>query len=221
MLTQTEPMTRSQQLLLAGFESLGVGVEDLPAGLGGLGRRELVFVNRLLEHGQMARAALEAGYAGEKEGAGVWASKTLRKAKVFRVYKAALAKVSADADQLVQRVYERSALWHAKAKAAAQEVEKLDGLLLSARVEHDGCKDQKVVESYETQRTRMMREERHYAQLAVREDTLLGSLLGKLRLDISGSVEHTHQHYVHGTEFTQKYAEARRRWEAQAHGGRN
>lgn len=211
--------SKERQLALDGFEEIGLGLDQLPQGVGECSVKELKFVNRLLQHGQLARAAQEAGYQGDREGAGVWASKTLRKPKVFRVYQAALRHVSADADKLVGRVCERSVLWHEKAKACAQEVAELDALLLERADSTTKGKEPGDTSYYETRRDRMMKQERHYAQLAAREDTLLGSLLGRLNLNVNVDKQVTH--YVAGNEFTQEFAAQRREWEAARNGSRN
>jgi len=224
--TATAALKQSQQLALDGFANLGVKTESLPSGIADVSAKELKFVNNLLKHGQMARAALEAGYQGEKDGAGVWASKTLRKAKVFRIYQAALSQVSQDADKLVGRVYERSVMWHERAKSAHEAIEQAQAkveFLERERQERmaEGVQDSKLhreaIKTAERDLAAAQTDERRYAALATKEDTLLGSLLGKLNLNVNLSGEVVH--YTAGNEVTEAFAVKRREWEAQH--GRN
>lgn len=161
------------------------GVGELPEGAANLKRREFAFVTYLLSHGQMARAAREAGYAPDS--AGAIASETLRKPKVFAFYQSCLAKVANNAEQLVMRTYERSVILHAKAMEAAQEVKDLDAELLlktQSTLEADAIKE---TATYESARERAVKAEKHYITLANQTDALLGALLGKLKLSTDDS----------------------------------
>lgn len=181
--TLPDPAAKPGQLLL--FEALGVN--ELPQGFADITGREQKFVLELLRHGQMARAARDAGYS--EASAGAIASETLRKPKVFAFYQRCLAGVAANADKLTARVCERSLLYHAKAMEAAQEVRDLDELILVGRKEN--FKNGTTTE-YETRREQAVKAEKHYAELATRTDTLLASLLGKLNIQVGGTVNHNH-----------------------------
>jgi phage terminase small subunit len=210
------------------------GIEELPEGVGDLSKRELRFLRNLVSHGQKAKAALEAGYGTTINSAAVAASKLLRKGKILRVYQQCLGSLSKNAEEVVKRTCERSVFLHAKAMEAAQEVEELDGLLLASRkdtysdVGENGPSVEQVTE-WETRRTKMVREERHYVSLANQTDTLLASLLGKLNVNVSGAVNHNHQHdHTHKTILVpaaalDTLATMRREQytEAQGQGGRN
>lgn len=158
---------------------------EIPAGVGEMSPREIKFVTRLLSHGQQGRAYEEAGYKATGPGAYVNGSKLLRKTKVFRFYRQCLSHVSQNAGRLIERVWERSILFHEKAIKAAQEVADLDARILEAEQSESGFGAkgpiQKSVRKYITARENMQREERHYAQLARQEDHLLGQLLGKIK----------------------------------------
>lgn len=173
----------TRQLLL--FEGIGVAAEQIPQGFGELTGREQKFVLNLLRHGQMARAAVEAGYS--ETSAGAIASETLRKPKVFAFYQRCLATVAANADAMTRRVAERSIVLHTKAMTAAQEVKDLDELILIAHRDETGAKA-KNVDEYESRREQAAKAEKHYTTLANQTDTLLASLLGKLTLNVQGTV---------------------------------
>ena len=173
----------ARQLLL--FEGIGVAAEQIPQGFGELTGREQKFVLNLLRHGQMARAAVEAGYS--ETSAGAIASETLRKPKVFAFYQRCLATVAANADAMTRRVAERSIVLHTKAMTAAQEVKDLDKLILIAHRDETGAKA-KDVDEFETRREQAAKAEKHYTTLANQTDTLLASLLGKLTLNVQGTV---------------------------------
>lgn len=175
-------MSDARQLTLAGLEGRlkESGLGELPEGASDLTRREFAFVTFLLGHGQMARAAREAGYS--EAAAAAIASETLRKPKVHAFYRRCLAKVANNAEQLVIRVYERSVLWHAKALEAAQEVQEAEAVLVRESTQNG--KNAHTLKTYETARDRAMRAEKHYEQMAARTDTLLGGLLGKLKLNV-------------------------------------
>ena len=173
----------TRQLLL--FEGIGVAAEQIPQGFGELTGREQKFVLNLLRHGQMARAAVEAGYS--ETSAGAIASETLRKPKVFAFYQRCLATVAANADAMTRRVAERSIVLHTKAMTAAQEVKDLDKLILIAHRDETGAKA-KDVDEFETRREQAAKAEKHYTTLANQTDTLLASLLGKLTLNVQGTV---------------------------------
>ena len=175
------PAAEAKQLLL--FEAIGVA--ELPQGIADLTGKEQKFVLALLRHGQMARAAIEAGYS--ETSAGAIASETLRKPKVFAFYQRCLGLVAANADQLTRRVCERSLILHQKAMTAAQDVKDLDELILIAHRDESGAKA-KDVDEYETRREQAAKAEKHYTTLANQTDTLLASLLGKLQLNVNANV---------------------------------
>lgn len=198
----TVPAAKPAQLLL--FE--GIGVTELPQGFAEITGREQRFVLELLKHGQMARAARDAGYS--EASAGSIASETLRKPKVFAFYQRCLAKVAANADALTARVCERSLLFHNKAIAAAQEMAELDELILVSESTKTG-KKAATTTNYETRREQAAKAEKHYAALAAQADTLLASLIGKLTLKVDGAV--THSHFVLTPERREELVGARRR----------
>ena len=179
------PASRAARQLLL-FEGIGVAAEQIPQGFGELTGREQKFVLNLLRHGQMARAAVEAGYS--ETSAGAIASETLRKPKVFAFYQRCLATVAANADAMTRSVAERSIVLHTKAMTAAQEVKDLDELILIAHRDETGAKA-KQVDEYESRREQAAKAEKHYTTLANQTDTLLASLLGKLTLNVKGSVQ--------------------------------
>lgn len=225
MSTETDSLNRNQQTALAGFEEFGLSQENLPQGFSEVSAKELTFVLDLLKHGNMGKAALAADPKRTLESAQVWASKALRKASVFRLYSAALQTVSKDADKLVTRVYERSVLFHDKTKEASATVERLQRALDDAETErqqqladglHESKLHSKAREQAEADLRKAQLDETRYASLAHKQDMLLGSLLGKLNLNVN--VNGTVMHYTAGNEFTQQFAQQRRAWESQRHG---
>jgi hypothetical protein len=111
--------------------------------------------------------------------------------------------VANNAEALVMRVYERSALFHAKVLECAQasrEVRDVTRRELAANLDAindlilTGKKDtaKGPVVEYETRREQMLKLEKHYAALAHQADTLLATLLGKLNINISGEVNVNH-----------------------------
>lgn len=112
--------------IAAQFAAAGIG--ELPQGVAELTRREMRFVMGVLEHGQMARAAIDAGYSPDS--AGQIASETLRKPKVFAFYKRCLDKVASQAELVVRRCYERSVIFHARAMEAGQTLREANEWLL-------------------------------------------------------------------------------------------
>lgn len=178
----------------ADYLAAGIPAGEIPAGLGNLSAREMKFVARLLAHGQLAQAAIEAGYSANS--AGAIASETLRKPKVQAFYRQCLAKSGANAETVISRVVERSVLLHDKARAAAQsraETEEALRLLLEKEEVTSGknaCSKQ--AREYETELTRQLRLEKHYITLANQTDTLLAQLIGKLTVNIEGNVNHWH-----------------------------
>lgn len=189
----------SEQLTLSAVEqrfvAAGIASDatDMPEGLDGLTAKELRFVLGVLEHGQMAKAATDAGYSVQS--AGSIASETLRRPKVFAFYRRCLEKVANKAELLTARVYERSVVFHAKALQAMQDLEDANEWLLAV------CKDEtsykhgaKNVKEYEMKRERAQRDQKHYATLANQTDALLGQLLGKIAgLNVSGEITHKHK----------------------------
>lgn len=194
-----------EQLTLSAVEQrfsaagVGAGVQELPVGFADLTAKEQKFVLGVLEHGQMARAAVEAGYSAES--AGAIASETLRKPKVFAFYKRCVEKVATKADQVTARVYERSVILHAKALEAAQDIADADAWILKlTRDEYSAAKGAKSVKEYERTRERAQRDQKHYITLANQTDALLGQLIGKIAgVHVSGTVTHKH---VQGTTVT-------------------
>lgn len=184
------PKKSQVQLALDGFEGLGLQVDELPAGAQELTGKELRFVNALLSHGQMARAAVEAGFSAQS--AGSIASETLRKPKVFGFYKRCLERVSGKSQQLVMRVWERSVLLHEKAKECAQRVKDFENMIQCAQKNGDNLAE--AAEQAWIEQAKQLKLEKHYMGLANQTDTLLGSLLGKLNINLSvdGEVKHVH-----------------------------
>jgi phage terminase small subunit len=155
------------------------GISELPQGVAELTRREMRFVMGVLEHGQMERAAIEAGYSPDS--AGSIASETLRKPKVFAFYRRCVDKVASQAELVMRRIYERSVIFHAKVMEAAQaRADAEEWLLASSRQEHG--RHGKDVKVFELKRDRAQRDEKHYAALARAEDALLLNALGKLKV---------------------------------------
>jgi phage terminase small subunit len=199
-MAQNAPAQLSWKALEAELCESGVG-KELPDGAAKLTAREFAFVTKLLQHGQMARAAKEAGYA--EESAAQIAAETLKKPKVHAFYRRCLSKVANNAEALVMRAYERSALWHAKCLECAQEAKELrevtrrdlqnnpdainDLVLIGKK---DSGKGPTI--EYETRREQILKREKHYAALAHQADTLLATLLGKLNINISGEVNVNH-----------------------------
>lgn len=161
------------------------GINELPQGVSDLTRREMRFVVGVLEHGQMAKAAIEAGYSPDS--AGAIASETLRKPKVFAFYKRCLDKVASQAELVVRRCYERSVIFHAKAMEAGQSVRDANEWLL-VNWKQERSRTGKEVKEYELARERAQRDEKHYAGLARAEDALLLNALGRLKVAPGGDV---------------------------------
>lgn len=151
----------------------------MPAGVSELTSREIKFVAGVLEHGQMRRAAIDAGYS--EDSAQSIASETLRKPKVLAFYRRCLDKVASQAELVIRRCYERSVVFHAKAMEAAQTArDATQWLLVHCREEK--ARFGKDVKEYELERDRAMRDEKHYATLARTEDALLLNALGRLKV---------------------------------------
>lgn len=180
-----------KQLTLASFEAIGVGrADELPQGVSDLTPRELKFVLGVLEHGQMAKAATDAGYSADS--AGSIASETLRKPKVFQFYRRCLDRVANKAELMIARAYERSVVLHAQAIEAAQKVRDANEWLLNVQRQESG-KNFKDVKEYELARDRAQRDQKHFVTLANQTDALLGTLLGKIQgVHVSGEVKHSH-----------------------------
>jgi len=180
----------------AGFASIGVEqVDELPEGVSTLNPRELRLVLGVLRHGQMAKAAVEAGYS--EGSAGQIASETLRKPKVFAFYRRCVEKLASNADRVIARTYERSVILHAKALEAMQTRADAEQWIIASE-KHETTKgsestSKKDVREYERIRDRAQRDEKHYVTLANQTDSLLASLLGKIPgLHLSGDVNDTH-----------------------------
>lgn len=185
----TQPATVSPlQLSLTQIERAfaATGIKTLPNGVGELNRREMIFVQRLLEHGQHARAAIEAGYSDRS--AGAIASELLRKPKVFAFYRSCIEQLANDAAQLVRTTFERYVIFHAKAMEAAQVSMDAD-TWLAAGFEQTTGRTAKDKTEYELKRDRAQRNEKIYSGLARGEGMLLAALLGKLKIKIEGDVK--------------------------------
>ncbi|PAW75159.1 MAG: hypothetical protein B9S38_02415 [Verrucomicrobiia bacterium Tous-C4TDCM] len=170
------------------MESVGVGA--LPDGAGNLSQRELKFVLAVLEHGQMARAATEAGYS--KDSAGAIASEVLRKPKVFAFYRRCLGQVASKAELIIARLYERSVILHARFMEAMQEAGDAQEWLLAVCKSENG-KNAKDVKEYELRRERAQRDQKHYGTLANQTDGQLLAALGKIPgMHLTGDINHSH-----------------------------
>lgn len=184
----TQPVANPLQLSLVEIERgfAATGIKTLPDGVADLNRREMVFVQRLLEHGQHARAAIEAGYS--EASAGAIASELLRKPKVFAFYRRCVDKLANEISVVVRATFERHVIYHAKAMEASQAVKDADAFLVSGFEQTSG-KSAKDRTEYELARTRAQRDEKTYSGMARAEATLLGALLGKLKIKIEGDVK--------------------------------
>jgi hypothetical protein len=176
------------QLSLADVERgfAGTGIRSLPEGVSDLNRREMIFVQRLLEHGQQRRAAIEAGYS--ENSADSTASFLLRKPKVFAFYRRCTDKLANDAGTVVRTTFERYVIFNAKAQSAAQERADADTWLAKEYQSETG-KIAKERTKFEEQRSRAQRDEKLYSSLARGEGMLLAALLGKLKVKIEGDVK--------------------------------
>ena len=161
------------------LEFAALGFEELPSGVGELTAREVKFVCGVLEHGQMRRAAIDAGYS--EESASAIASETLRKPKVSAFYRRCVDKLASQAELVLRRIYERSVIFHAKAMEAAQDKQDAEQWLLASNRQELG-KNAKDVKVFELKRDRAQRDERHYTALARAEDALLLNALGRLKV---------------------------------------
>lgn len=188
------PPDANKQLTLSPIEEAFVvrGVAEVPEGAAHLTKKEMSFVLAMLEHGQMRRAAIDAGYS--EESAASIASETLKKPKVFAFYRKCIDAVASKGEQLTARVYERSVILHAQALKAAQDLTDAEaGLWLLATESHETGKNAKDKRTYELQRERAQRDQKHYLTLANQTDALLGTLLGKIAgVHVMGEVNHKH-----------------------------
>jgi phage terminase small subunit len=182
--TDTNPLLPAQADMQLVFDAMGL--TSLPNGAAELTRREMLFVQRVLEHGQMARAAIEAGYS--EASAGAIASETLRKPKVFAFYKRCTDVLANDTAKLVRTTYERYVVFHAKTIEAAQVRADADTWLNIELVKETG-KNSKERTTQELRRAQAQRDERTYSGLARAEGTLLAAMLGKLKIQIEGNVK--------------------------------
>ncbi|HBJ87140.1 MAG TPA: hypothetical protein DDZ88_25425 [Verrucomicrobiales bacterium] len=185
--SQTQTI-RPQQLTLSEIERgfAACGIKELPQGVSELNRREMLFVQRLLEHGQQRRAAIEAGYS--ETSADSTASFLLRKPKVFAFYRRCTEGLANDAGTVVRTTFERYVVFNAKAQNAAQERADADTWLAKEFSDEDG-KNAKQRTKYEQLRARAQRDEKLYSGLARAEGTLLAALLGKLKIKIEGELK--------------------------------
>lgn len=177
------PLQLSMPEIEQGFAA--TGIKALPDGVSELNRREMVFVMRLLEHGQHARAAVEAGYS--EASAGAIASELLRKPKVFAFYRRCTDKLANDAAGIVRTTFERYVVFHAKAMEAAQQRRDADEFLVAGFDRTTG-KNAKDRTEYELAHARAQRDEKIYSAQARAEGMLLAALLGKLKVKIEGDV---------------------------------
>ena len=180
------------QLTLSPIEQAFVarGVETIPEGASNLTQREMKFVLNMLEHGQMAKAAIEAGYS-EASAASI-ASETLRKPKVFAFYRRCVEGLASKGEELTRRVFERSVVLHAKALEASQALADANLWLLQTET-HETGKNAKVKREFELARDRAQRDEKHYITLANQTDSLLGTLIGKITgVHVTGQINHMH-----------------------------
>lgn len=178
------PLQLSMVEIERGF--VAAGIKSLPDGVAELNRREMLFIQRLLEHGQQRRAAIEAGYS--EHSADSTASFLLRKPKVFAFYRRCTDKLANDAATVVRTTFERYVIFNAKAQSAAQERADADNWLAKEFQSETG-KSAKDRTKFEEQRTRAQRDEKLYAIQARAEGMLLAALLGKLKIKIEGDVK--------------------------------
>lgn len=169
----------------AQLEFAALGISDLPEGVSALTSREMKFVAAYLSHGQMRQAAIEAGYS--EESAASIASETLRKPKVAAFYRRCAEQLAGESRTVLRSAFERHAIYHAKALEASQTVRDADAWLINGFNREHG-KNAKEVMTYELARERAMRDEKHYAGLAVREATLLLRATGKIQETTSTNV---------------------------------
>jgi hypothetical protein len=151
---------KAEQLTLPGAKEMfeAVGLADLPQGAAVLSRKQLEFCVAYLKTGSAVAAGKTAGYADPE----AHASKIMKVPGVAAFLAKAVARVAGNADQLIKRVWQRSADLQA-------EIEELRAKPL-----------------------RDWKRERELMTLANQTDTLLGTLLGKLVLKIEGDVNHHH-----------------------------
>lgn len=184
------PPDEPTQLTLSPIEAAFVahGVEAIPEGASLLTKKEMQFVLSMLEHGQMGKAAVEAGYSPDS--AAQIASETLRKPKVFAFYRKCVEGLASKGEQLTARVYERSVVLHAQALNAAQELSEAEATLWElVRTKDETGKNAKNVKEYELRRDRAQRDQKHFLTLANQTDALLGTLIGKITgVHVSSSV---------------------------------
>ncbi|MEO0796295.1 MAG: terminase small subunit [Verrucomicrobiota bacterium] len=191
--------TQPDQLSLAGIcaAAEAKNLSELPVGAGSLQPKQLKFVINLLRHGNQAQAYIEAGYNVSPDVARVKASQLVAKGNVQRFYHHCIEKLAANGNETVRRVMERATILHAKALRCAQLVEAEEDELVTLRKQRKTSNTTKgtfseEIHERETRRDRAAKLERHYFGLANREDTLLASLLGKLKLNVAGTVTLEH-----------------------------
>jgi hypothetical protein len=152
------------QLALPGLAEV-TGLAELPLGFSELNRKQQTFVQRYLAHGNTMRAAREAGYADpESEG-----HRLSRRPAIAAVLAQAGARVAKDADALLRRAMERSVWLHNELRE--QRAKRMDSA--------NGVGD--------------TRRERELFEQCARADTLVAALLGKLNVNVNGSIEHNHR----------------------------
>lgn len=164
-----------QQLALPGaLENLqAMGVAELPHNANALTRRQLAFCIAFLRTGSTTDAAREAGYSDPLSDG----SKAKKNPEVSRFLAAAMAPIAKSADQLIQRVWQRSQALHAMLQEQLDKPETLrsQSTILKLTAE------------------------------ANKTDALLGTLLGKITgINVTGEVSHKmsgtlhHQHNLDG-----------------------
>ena len=148
-----------EQLSLPGAQEMfeAVGLNTLPLGAGDLSRKQLEFCINYLKTGSAKAAAEMAGYA-DPEAHG---SKILKTPAVARFLAKSVAKVSANAEQLISRVWTRSANLQAQ------------------------------IEKLQQSKTGDWKKEKELTHYANQTDALLASLLGKLQLNVNHSTSDT------------------------------
>jgi phage terminase small subunit len=168
--------------------------EGLPGGVSELKAKELLFVSRLVSHGKMAQAAVEAGY--KEDNAGVTAHKVLNRPEVQRFFKKCVGKLADNANEMVQRVYLRSVQAHAAADEAFQRMQETDKMVEDSRKHSvtEGKESSSSTTTSEDVRAKeiAMRDWTRACAVADRVDNLLAAMLGRLNLNVnhSGEVKH-------------------------------
>jgi hypothetical protein len=153
------------QLLLPGARELmsATGLMDLPVGFSDLSPQQRRFCINFLACGNATKAAREAGYV-EPDSQSV---RLMKKPAVAKFLGQAARRLAADSDALLKRAMDRSVWLHAELAEARNR-----------RMESEGAGD--------------FRRERALHEMVGKADTLVAALLGKLSVNVSGSIEHNH-----------------------------